>query len=194
MKRIVAIIMLLALAICLPGCSKSTSQDTVKTITDVELKELLNISDLYGAETTYKSTVPVVRTKNDGDEEELAYYLYDEATVTAGINFEDLGIDVDNDKNTITITIPEIQILSKYVDPGSFDRIFLHKKDDSPYMDSWDLEIRNEDLDEKLKEEKDELFSSAEESIVSFIEGMTRPWIEESTSYKLIIKEGSDDE
>ena len=56
---------------------------------------------MYGAETTYKSTVPVARTENDGDEEELAYYLYYEATVTAGINFEDLGIDVDNDKKIL---------------------------------------------------------------------------------------------
>ena len=49
-----------------------------------------------------------------------SYVFSYDGVVKAGINFADIGIDVDDHEHVIRITLPEIRILSVEIDPDSF--------------------------------------------------------------------------
>ena len=94
-------------------------------ITKSTLTEMINISDLSTYEAIYNG---VATMKNTENQEQVDYYVSYEATVKAGINFEELEINVDKDKKIVTVNLPEIKITDTTVDISSLEYIFMNNE------------------------------------------------------------------
>lgn len=94
-------------------------------ITKSTLTEMINISDLSTYEAIYNG---VATMKNTENQEQVDYYVSYEATVKAGINFEELEINVDQDKKIVTVNLPEIKITDTTVDISSLEYIFMNNE------------------------------------------------------------------
>lgn len=69
-----------------------------------------------------------------------------DGTVTAGIDFSKIDINIDEETETITLTLPESEILNTTVDFGSMDYIFKNGKDESETVSQEAYELCRADL------------------------------------------------
>jgi hypothetical protein len=143
---------------------------TITTITESTIEEVFEISELQTAEYVYNAIV----TADSDDGKKVKYYVSYEGTVTAGIDFNNIKIDIDNEKKEITLTVPEVSILGTRV--NNLDFIFTNKKynEQDTYNEAYTL--CKADLDERI--ESDEKFMSmAKENTSQVVEAMVSPWV-----------------
>ncbi|MCR5546769.1 MAG: DUF4230 domain-containing protein [Lachnospiraceae bacterium] len=107
----------------------------VKTITESQIKEVFEISELQTADYVYNS----ITTVND-DKENVKYYVAYEGKVTAGIDFSAISPELNEEDKIITIVVPEVTIQDAVVTPGSLEYIFPNKKydDENIYKEAYD--------------------------------------------------------
>ena len=99
-------------------------EGTVTTISKASLEKVFEISELSTVDYSYNA----VARAYEEDGVTPKYYVAYEGTVTAGIDFSKIMIDIDEDTKIITITLPESEIQNTMVDFGSMDYIFENKK------------------------------------------------------------------
>lgn len=99
-------------------------EGTVTTISKASLEKVFEISELSTVDYSYNA----VARAYEEDGATPKYYVAYEGTVTAGIDFSKIVIDIDEDTKIITITLPESEIQNTTVDFGSMDYIFENKK------------------------------------------------------------------
>jgi hypothetical protein len=87
------------------------------------LQKVIEINELSTVDYTYNATA----TKYDDDNDAMYYVAY-EGTVTAGIDFNEIGIDVLKEEKKVIITIPAVEIHSTKVDMGTMEYIFTKKQ------------------------------------------------------------------
>jgi hypothetical protein len=145
-------------------------EEKVTTITQSDIEEVFEISELQTAEYVYNAIVAVY--SDDG--KKVKYYASYEGTVTAGINFNDIAIDIDEENKEITLTVPEVSILD--ISVKNLEFIFTNKKynDKDTYNEAL-LEC-NADLNERV--ESDEKFlNMAKENTNQVVGAMVSPWV-----------------
>ena len=98
-------------------------EGTVTTISKASLEKVFEISELSTVDYSYNA----VARAYEEDGATPKYYVAYEGTVTAGIDFSKIVIDIDEDTKIITITLPESEIQNTTVDFGSMDYIFENK-------------------------------------------------------------------
>ena len=76
-----------------------------EVITVSTLQEIVNVSELSTYTAVYNGIAQVM---NGEDPEKTDYYVSYEAKVYAGIDFEDIGIAVDDEAKAISVEIPEV--------------------------------------------------------------------------------------
>lgn len=147
----------------------------VTTITESQIEEVLEISELSTVEYTYNA---VAQAYTD-DGLEIRYYVAYDGIVKAGIDFEDIKITVDTPHKKITVTIPEVKILECTVDPGTFEYIFTEDKyDDAQTVPPEANKLCSEDLNKRANEEK-EMLTLGRENAIAAVEGLIKPWVEQ---------------
>lgn len=98
-------------------------EGTVTTISKASLEKVFEISELSTVDYSYNA----VARAYEEDGATPKYYVAYEGTVTAGIDFSKIVIDIDEDTKIITITLPESEIQNTTVDFGSMDYILKIK-------------------------------------------------------------------
>jgi hypothetical protein len=148
------------------------SEGKVTTITESTIEDVFEISELQTADYIYNAITEVY----DKDGKTLKYYVAYEGTVTAGIDFERVKTEVDNEAKTIRITVPDVSIQDTLVNPGTMEYIFTKEKydDESVFQEAYS--ICQEDLKTRAYGE-DELLQMAKENAKQVIEALVSPWV-----------------
>ncbi len=155
--------------------ASEVKEGEVLTISEASVRKVFEISDLQAADYMYNSIAAVYGE----DGESVQYYVAYEGRVKAGIDFEQIEIDIDEEAKTISIAIPEVEYQEVTVDPGTMEFIFKDKKSESEniHLRSYDLCL--EDLRRKVGEEE-ELRLSAGKNIEAVVRGLVKPWVDQT--------------
>lgn len=156
----------------------------VKTISTASLEEVFDISELSTADYIYNGIAKVY--KEDGTT--VKYYVAYEGKVKAGIDFDKIVFDIDEEEKVITITIPDIRFTEITVNPGTLEYIFKDKKSETETVHQEAFNICKEDLAERVDKEK-ELVDSAKKNSIAVVEALIAPWVEQmDNEYKVKIQ------
>lgn len=151
-----------------------SEENRVTTITKASLEKVLEISDLETLDYTYNSIVDVM----DEDGEKIKYHVAYEGVVTAGIDFEKIAVDVEEDTKTVVITVPEAGVQNVYVDMGTLEYIFEKDRYETETVSQEAYHACCEDLEKKAKEEMS-LLTIARDNAVEAVNALITPWVEQ---------------
>lgn len=147
-------------------------EGTVSTVTSATILDVLDISELSTAEYVYNSIARAYEENSTA----VKYYVSYEGTITAGIDFKAVHVDVNEEDKTITITLPEIAIQDITVNPGTLEYIFVDKKCETEDIMKESYELCQKDLEEKANNEED-LLLLAKENAEAVVTALIKPWI-----------------
>lgn len=146
----------------------------VTTVTKTTLEEVLEISELSTVDFFYNA---VARAYED-DGTTVKYYVAYEGKVNAGINFDDIVINIDDENKKITLTMPEPEIQNTTVDFGSMEYIFVDDSAETETVSQEAYELCRADLAERAQSE-DQLLAMAKENASSAVEALVDPWVKQ---------------
>ncbi len=156
----------------------------VTSVSEAELREVLLLSELSTAEYSYNAVMRVY--EEDGTTEK--YYVAYDATVKAGIDFDDIDITIDEDTKTITLKIPKCKIMDETVDFGSMDFIFPDSANESETITQEAYELCQQDLKKRMKQEN-YFITFARENAIAAVEALIEPWVQEiDDDYTVVIE------
>lgn len=159
-----------------------------ETVSETNIRKVFEISGLQTADYIYNSVVRVY----DEDEKEILYYVSYEGTIIAGINFEDIDVEINDADKKILLTVPEVEIQDTIVNNGTLDFIFMKDKYDTDETYNEAYKKCQDDLDNKAKNEAD-LLLTAQENAEQVVKALTSPWIEQLyPDYVIEIKKGGE--
>ena len=167
---IVPLVLILTITVLLLMMKDDKSH--LSTISQSSLQKVLEISELSTVDYTYNATA----TKYD-DKNNAMYHVAYEGSVTAGIDFNKILIDMNENERTVKITIPEIEIHSTKVDMGTMEYIFEKEKYETENISQEAYKLCKKDLTERIKKEN-VLHESARENAISSVEALFKPWID----------------
>jgi hypothetical protein len=154
----------------------------VTTITESNIEDVLEISELQTADYIYNAVAKVY------DDDNIIYYIAYEGTVTAGIDFDDIEIELNNETKEITLSVPQSTIQDCIVDIGSLEYIFVDEKYNN------ENELKNayayceEDLKTRVENER-ELLENATENARQVVEALVSPWVNQiDADYKITVQ------
>lgn len=153
------------------------TEGEVTTITESSLEDVFEISELQTADYIYNAITKVY----DDDGTTLKYYVAYEGTVTAGIDFSNVLIEVNEETKKISITIPDVSIQDTVVNAGTLEYIFEKNKYDNENVYKEAYSICQADLDKKAASEV-ELLNMARDNAKKVIEALVTPWVEQIDS------------
>lgn len=154
-------------------------------ITKTTLEKIIDVSELSTFEATYNG---IAKVMNEEKPENVDYYVYYEAKVKAGIDFEKVTVNVDNEQKVVTVTLPEVQINDVNVDIGSLEYIFENKKADTSTISEIAYKKCIEDVTEESKN-TEAIYTLAQQNAKNVIEALVKPFIEQlDEEYTLEIK------
>lgn len=153
------------------------TEGEVTTITESSLKKVFEISELQTADYIYNAIAEVY----DEDGKTLKYYVAYEGTVTAGIDFSSVGIQIDGESKEITISVPSATIQDTVVNAGTLEYIFEKNKYDNENVYKEAYETCQTDLEKKASSET-QLLEMAKDNAKQVIEALVTPWVEQIDS------------
>ena len=151
-----------------------SNDSRVTTVTESSLEKVLEISDLSTLDYTYNSIVDVM----DEDGKTMKYHVAYEGVVTAGIDFENVDVYVDEETKMITITLPEAVVQNVEIDMGTLEYIFEEKKYETETVSQEAYKACRADLEKKAMEEGN-LLAIAKDNAVDTVNALMTPWIEQ---------------
>lgn len=163
---------------------KVKEKKTPEIITKSNLEKIINVSDLSTLEAVYNGIAEVTNSENP---DQIDYYVSYEAKVKAGIDFQQVDIEVNNEEKVITVTIPEIKINDVNVDIASLDYIFLNNRANTETVSEQAYKKCIEDVTNETNAE-DTIYELAEENAKNIIEALIKPFVcQLDAEYKLVI-------
>ena len=167
---VLALILVGTLVVLLPKGVKKSEPSIITTST---LEKILNVSDLSTFEAIYNG---VAKVTNPDDPQEIDYYVSYNATVKAGIDFEQVVISVDEDAKIISVKLPKIKISDITVEIESMDYIFVN---DDANTETVSEEAYKKCIDDVTRESNNEtaIFELAEQNAKNIVEALIRPFV-----------------
>ena len=150
--------------------NKKESQNIISTAT---LQKIINISELSTFQVVYNG---VAEVNNKKDKDEVDYYVSYMSKVNAGINFEEVKINKDEDAKKITLTLPEVEIMDINVDITSLDYFFYNKKANDETVSEEAYKACIEDVNKEVLEKKD-IYELAEDNAKNIIKALINPFL-----------------
>lgn len=182
-STIVVILLLSVIAISLFSSNRSKNSQAA-IINESSLKKIIDVSDLSTFQAVYNGIAEVM---DKNDEEKVAYYVSYEAKVKAGVDFEKVEIDVDDEKKIIMVEVPDIKINDVDVDITSLDYIFIDNRANTSTVSQEAYKRCIEDVNNESKNET-AIYELAEENAHNIIEALISPFIKQlDNEYQLQI-------
>lgn len=191
-QKIFLILVIVIIILCLALGMGNSKAGQLKISATSSLEKIVEKNDLETVNYTYNAIAKQPKSdnipENSENTDDYKYFVSYEGTVTAGIDFKQVKIDVDTDAKKLVITIPEPKITGYNVDIGKLN--FIFKKD--KYNEASELEsafkLCKADL-EKRSEMDDLILKTAKENTITVLEAFFRPWIEVfNNEYEVEIK------
>lgn len=142
-------------------------------ISKATLEKIINVSDLSTFEAVYNGIAAVPGNES---EDAISYYVSYNGRVKAGINIEDIAIDVDNEEKVITVNLPEVKITDISVDITSLDYLFVDDKANTYFVSEEAYRKCIEDVTNRSSQAT-ALYELAEENAKSFIHALLSPFV-----------------
>jgi len=187
---IVLVVIIIMLILSLGILTSETGK--LKISAESSLEKIVEKNDLETVSYTYNAIARQCKkegcSKNSENTDDYKYFVAYDGTVSAGIDFKQVKIDVDKNEKKLIITVPEPKITGYNVDIGSLKFIFTKEK----YNEASELEkafkLCKDDLESRS--EKDELIlKTAKQNSITVLEAFFKPWIETFNSeYEVIVK------
>lgn len=160
------------------------TEGEVTTVSKASLEKVFNISELQTADYIFNA----VKAVYDTDGTTLKYYVAYEGTVTAGIDFSNIDIEISDEEKMITINLPDVTIQETVVNAGTLKYIFEKKKYDTEEVFKEAYGYCQVDLDNRA-ENDEELLNLAKENAKQVIEAMITPWVDQLyTDYSVVVE------
>ena len=180
---VLAIVVLVVVFIVVPTAQNDKKQAEIVTVST--LQEIINVSELSTFTAVYNGIAQVM---NADDPELVDYYVSYEAKVNAGIDFEDIYIDVDEDTFTVHITVPPVTLTDVNVDISSLDFIFYNEKANTSTVTEEAFKACEDDV-EKESQEQEAIYELAEQNAQNVLTALVKPIIDQSeTEYSLVVE------
>ena len=160
-----------------PAPKQEASIITISTIDKiVHVSELSTFSAVYNG---------IAEVKNESDSEKTDYYVAYEAKVKAGLDFNQIQSEVDEENKTVKITLPDITIQDVNVDIASMDFIFVNKKLNQSAVSADAFRACEQDAEQESAE-KEDIYELAKQNAVNVVTALTQPIVEQlDDSYTL---------
>ena len=164
---------------------KIVKRDSIpEIISKSTLEKVINVSDLSTFEAIYNGVASVA---NEEKPENIDYYVSYEAKVKAGIDFEQVNLEVNEDEKRITVTLPEVKITDVNVDIASLDYIFMNKRANTETVSAQAYKKCIEDVTNESNSTT-AIYELAKQNARNIVEALIKPFIEQLDSeYELKI-------
>ena len=174
-KIILGIVILIVLIVLIigfkPGGVFRSSQNKVSPVSKSSLEKVLETSQLTTLQYTYNAIAEVKKEFFDT----IKYHVAYEGTVQAGIDFEDIDIDINEEKKLITITLPEVSIQNVIVNAESMEYIFNDDKYETETVASEAYSACVKDLQTRAEKEV-QLLQMAKDNARDAVQALIEPW------------------
>lgn len=181
---LVLIVIVLGAVIGMLVWGKSKKKEA-EIITTAKLEKILNVSDLSTFGAIYNGVARVANAENPA---EIDYYVAYEARVKAGIDFNQLKVNVDAENKVVTVIVPEIKINDVIVDIASLDYIFINKKANTETVSEQAYRECIKDATEETEAEH-MIYDLAKENADHIVEALVKPFVNQvDPEYELVIK------
>ena len=187
---IILLIIIAVLGVALGVVNSETGK--LKISATSSLEKIVEKNDLETVNYTYNAIAKQPKRddvpENSENTDDYKYFVSYEGTVSAGIDFKQVKIDIDKETKKLIITVPEPKITGYNVDIGSLKFIFTKDK----YNEASELEnaFKLCKADLEARSEKDELIlQTAKQNSITVLEAFFKPWIETfNKEYQVEIK------
>ena len=180
---ILVIVVLVMAFIVIPTARNSKKQAEVITVST--LQEIIDVSELSTFTAVYNGIAQVM---NQDNPESVDYYVSYEAKVNAGIDFEQVGIDLDEEAKTIRITMPPVELTEVNVDISSLDFIFYNQKLNTSTVTETAYKACEADV-EKESQEQQAIYDLAEQNAKNVLTALVKPIVDQAdTEYTLVVE------
>lgn len=180
---IVVIVVLVMAFIVIPTARNSKKQAEVITVST--LQEIIDVSELSTFTAVYNGIAQVM---NQDNPESVDYYVSYEAKVNAGIDFEQVEIDLDEEAKTIRITMPPVELTEVNVDISSLDFIFYNQKLNTSTVTETAYKACEADV-EKESQEQQAIYDLAEQNAKNVLTALVKPIVDQAgTEYTLVVE------
>lgn len=180
---VLVIVVLVMAFIVIPTARNSKKQAEVITVST--LQEIIDVSELSTFTAVYNGIAQVM---NQDHPESVDYYVSYEAKVNAGIDFEQVGIDLDEEAKTIRITMPPVELTEVNVDISSLDFIFYNQKLNTSTVTETAYKACEADV-EKESQEQQAIYDLAEQNAKNVLTALVKPIVDQAdTEYTLVVE------
>lgn len=180
---LILVVVVLVLFVVIPGARNSKKQAEVITIST--LQEIIDVSELSTFTAVYNGIAQVM---NQEDPQSVDYYVSYEAKVNAGIDFEEVGIALEEETKTIRITVPPVELTEVNVDIASLDFIFYNQSLNTSTVTETAFKACEADV-EKESQEQQAIYELAEQNAKNVLTALVKPIVEQAdTEYTLVVE------
>ncbi len=167
------IVILIVVNIAFVGIKKIFNKPNIVSIQGLE--KIINVSDLSTFQSIYNGIVTVY---DEEDDKEVDYHVTYNSRIKAGINIEEIEIDIDQDEKVVTIILPETKIIDVNVDIASLDFLFIDNEANTATVSE---EAYNEailDVEEATKN-NEIIYELAEQNAKNTMIALIEPFVNE---------------
>lgn len=179
----VVILAVIAVAVVLRTTGREKPQPQVLNTSTLE--KIINVSELSTFTAVYNGIAEVANEKKP---DQIDYYVSYEATVNAGIDFQTVGVSMDEEQKIITLKVPEAHITNLAVDMSSLDFIFLNKKADKSGVTEAAYKACEEDV-RRESEQQTAICELAKQNAKNVLKALAQPIVNQlGADYQLVIE------
>lgn len=149
-------------------------ESKVTTVSRASLEKVFEISELSTADYTYNA----IAKAYGEDGTTVRYYVSYEGKIKAGIDFSKIDFDINEEEKIITVTLPDVELQERTVNPGTLEYIFIDKKSETEPVHQEAFRLCESDLEERTAKEE-ELFTLARENAAAVVEALVTPWVKQ---------------
>lgn len=180
---VVILVAIAAVAVLLQTSGREEPQPQVLNTSTLE--KIINVSELSTFTAVYNGIAEVANEKKP---DQIDYYVSYEATVNAGIDFQTVGVSMDEEQKIITLKVPEAHITNLAVDMSSLDFIFLNKKADKSGVTEDAYKACEEDV-KRESEQQTAICELAKQNAENVLKALTKPIVDQlGDGYQLVIE------
>lgn len=169
-------------AVCVNVFGKKPQEEKKEIITESTLEKIINVSELSTYEAVYNGVLAVM---NEKKAEEVDYYVYYEAKVKAGINIEEIEVEVNNEEKRVSIALPEVHITDTEVKIESLEFMFYNNKAETETVSQEAYKKCIADV-KKESASENKIYELARSNARNFVEALVNPFVQQLDSEYVI--------
>lgn len=158
------------------GVLGSKRNKKAQVLTASTLEKIVNVSELSTFTAVYNG---IAEAMDEEETEQVDYYVSYEARVNAGIDFEKVDIQLDEDTKTVIVQLPQVTINDVIVDVASLQYIFLDKNKNDVGVTEEAYKLCQEDARRESGEQQ-AIVELAQENAQNILTALTQPLIEQA--------------